>query len=407
MSPAWAVVLTFAVAALAAAAMLLVRRRAPEGSFFEDGDRAAGVFGVIATGFAVLLGLIVFLAFESYDESRAGAEDEARAVEQQFETAQFMPAAVQARLSRELTCYARYVVHSEWPRLESSGDDDVREVSPWGKAMFRTLKTVDAKTFSEQTAYDKWFDRNADRETARNERIHGAVGVIPGPLWVVLLFSSLTIFVFMMFFADSAERWYVQALMPAAVVAVMSATLFLINFLDDPFRSGFGGLKPVAMERTLDLLEEERLALGQGAPSRATPRAGRFRDLDRARTCAGPTGWRLSRSRWEARSSRSVRSWRSSDPVTQPQPPRSTSRGGSSSIPAATRRFSWRSTRGAGTLALVVLRAAPARLAERVRAVRRHAGIRHQPARFVSGRADHTGGESADMEPRGDGCCSS
>ena len=101
--------------------MLLVRRRAPEGSFFEDGDRAAGVFGVIATGFAVLLGLIVFLAFESYDESRAGAEDEARAVEQQFETAQFMPAAVQARLSRELTCYARYVVYSEWPRLEAVG----------------------------------------------------------------------------------------------------------------------------------------------------------------------------------------------------------------------------------------------------------------------------------------------
>ncbi len=265
MSPAWAVVLTFVTAVAAAGAMLLVRRRAPEGSFFEDGDRAAGVFGVIATGFAVLLGLIVFLAFESYDESRAGAEDEARAVEQQFETAQFMPAAVQPELSRDLTCYARYVVYSEWPRLEGSGDDDVREVSPWGKAMFRTLKTVEPKTVSEQTAYDKWFDRNADRETARNERIHGAVGVIPGPLWVVLLFSSLTIFVFMMFFADSRERWYVQALMPAAVVAVMSATLFLISFLDDPFRDGFGGLKPVAMERALDLLEEERLALGQGA----------------------------------------------------------------------------------------------------------------------------------------------
>ena len=266
MSPAWAVVLTFVTAVVAAGAMLLVRRRAPEGSFFEDGDRAAGVFGVIATGFAVLLGLIVFLAFESYDESRAGAEDEARAVEQQFETAQFMPAAIQPRLSSELTCYARYVVYSEWPRLEAAGDDDdVREVSPWGKAMFATLKTVDARTFTAQTAYDKWFDRNADRETARNERIHGAVGVIPGTLWVVLLFTSLTIFAFMLFFADSAERWYVQALMPAAVVAVMSATLFLISFLDDPFRDGFGGLKPVAMERALDLLEEERLALGQDA----------------------------------------------------------------------------------------------------------------------------------------------
>jgi hypothetical protein len=265
MSPTAAVIITLATAGLAAGAMLLVRRRAPEGSFFQDGDRAAGVFGVIATGFAVLLGLIVFLAFESYDESRGGAEDEARAVEQQFETAQFMPVAVQPQLSRDLTCYARYVVYTEWPRLEAAGDDEVHEVSPWGKAMFRTLRTIEPKTVSEQTAYDKWFDRNADRETARNERIHGAVGVIPPTLWVVLLFTSLTIFAFMMFFADSAERWYVQALMPATVVGVMSATLLLINFLDDPFRDGFGGLKPVAMQRTVDLLEGERLALGQGA----------------------------------------------------------------------------------------------------------------------------------------------
>ncbi|HEX5878737.1 MAG TPA: hypothetical protein VF468_10500, partial [Actinomycetota bacterium] len=45
--------------AVAVAAMLLVRRRAPEGSFFNDGDRASGVFGVLATGFSLLLGLIV------------------------------------------------------------------------------------------------------------------------------------------------------------------------------------------------------------------------------------------------------------------------------------------------------------------------------------------------------------
>ena len=59
-------------------AMLLVRRGAPEGSHFADGDRASGVFGVLATGFSVLLGFIVFLAFTTYDESRAGAEAEAR-----------------------------------------------------------------------------------------------------------------------------------------------------------------------------------------------------------------------------------------------------------------------------------------------------------------------------------------
>ena len=38
------------------AAVLSVRRQAPEGGYFDDGDRASGVFGVLATGFALLLG---------------------------------------------------------------------------------------------------------------------------------------------------------------------------------------------------------------------------------------------------------------------------------------------------------------------------------------------------------------
>ena len=85
---------------IAVAIMLLVRRRAPAGSHFNDGDRAAGVFGVLATGFSVLLGFIVFLAFSSYDASRTGAEDEAVIVAQQVETAQLLPASVSRRPHR-------------------------------------------------------------------------------------------------------------------------------------------------------------------------------------------------------------------------------------------------------------------------------------------------------------------
>src|SRR5512132_1241442 len=79
----WAIIITFGAAALAVTAMLLVRLRAPEGGYFEDGDRAAGVFGVLATGFSVLLGFIIFLAFESFDQSRSGAEQEALVLVQQ------------------------------------------------------------------------------------------------------------------------------------------------------------------------------------------------------------------------------------------------------------------------------------------------------------------------------------
>lgn len=250
------------VTAAAVAAMLLVRRRAPEGSFFSDGDRASGVFGVLATGFAILLGLIVVLAFTSYDESRSGAETEALLVNQQFETAQFLPADVRPILGDQLVCYARSVVHQEWPRLEDGTQGDT--INPWGAALFETLQSVDPETAPEQSAYDKWLDQTSEREAARSDRIHGAVGVIPGPLWLVLFFIAAIVFVYVLFFADSGERAVTQGLLMGAIVAAIVATLLVIGFLNQPFHPGLGSLQPVAMERTLDVLDQERAVVRAG-----------------------------------------------------------------------------------------------------------------------------------------------
>src|SRR6187455_3307392 len=109
----WASLVVLASAAIGIVAMLLVRRRAPEGSHFADGDRAAGVFGVLATGFALLSGFVVFLAFESYDTSRSGASSEARIVAHQYETVQLLPASAREQMAGQLVCYARDVVHNE------------------------------------------------------------------------------------------------------------------------------------------------------------------------------------------------------------------------------------------------------------------------------------------------------
>jgi hypothetical protein len=251
----WAALIVAAVSVVAVAAMLLVRRRAPEGSYFEDGDRAAGVFGVLATGFAVLLGFVVFLAFQSFDTSRSGAEREAQIVAEQFETAQLMPVAARSQLSGGLVCYARAVVHQEWPRMESGTLGDA--YNPWGVAMFRTLRTVEPQSASEQAAYGKWLDQRSDREDARADRTHGAEGVIPTPLWIVLFLSAGFIFVFMLFFADSGERAIVQATMMGSVAIVITSTLLLLWFLDNPYHHGAGGLRPAPMERTIGLLTHD------------------------------------------------------------------------------------------------------------------------------------------------------
>jgi hypothetical protein len=258
--------LVFVVVAVAIAvtALLLVRRRAPEGGFFTDGDRAAGVFGVLATGFSVLLGFVVFLAFESFDQSRTGASEEALVVAQQFETAQFLPLGVRARLSGELICYARSVVYEEWPRMEDGTEGDT--LNPWAAALFRTLKTTEPVTAAQQAAYQKWLDQTSDRELGRSDRLHGAQGVLPGPLWAILFFIAGVILIFMLFFADRGEHAVVQAVLIGSVVAVLCMTLLVIRQLESPYYSGPGALQPVAMKRTLVLLDEELAVAGGRVP---------------------------------------------------------------------------------------------------------------------------------------------
>ncbi len=264
MSLGIAILILIGVTAVAVVAMLLVRRTAPDGSYFHDGDRAAGVFGVLATGFAVLLGFVVFLSFTSYDAARAGAETEAFTVAQQIETAQFFPPTAAPELTVGLVCYARSVAGVQWERMESGSLGE--QVNPWGVELFETLRTVQPETASEQSAYDNWLAQNSTREQARNDRIHGAVGVIPGPLWLVLFLSAGLIFVFMLFFADSGERAVVQALLIGTVAAVITSMLLLLAFLDNPFHEGFGGLRPVAMERTLEIIDQQLAIAGQDDP---------------------------------------------------------------------------------------------------------------------------------------------
>jgi amino acid transporter len=258
-------VATLVITAITVTAMLLVRRRAPEGSYFTDGDRASGVFGVLATGFSVLLGFIIFLAFSSYDESRSGAEEEATIVAQQVQTAQFMPD-VAAELTGELVCYARNVAGPEWDALAAGTLGD--RINPWGAEMFLTISSVDPQTATEQSAYDRWMDQTSDREQARVARVHGAEGIIPLPLWLALIVISAVVFSYLLFFADPAEGRGTQAMLMGSVTVVIALLLQLLVFFDHPHGDGIGRLQPTAMERTLRLIDiqTEAVDLDVSAP---------------------------------------------------------------------------------------------------------------------------------------------
>jgi len=81
-------------------------------------------------------------------------------------------------------------------------------------------------------------------------------------LWIVLFLTAALIFVFVLFFADSGERAVVQALLMGTVVSTLAMMMLLLYALDNPFHSGIGGLRPVAMERALQIIDQELDVVG-------------------------------------------------------------------------------------------------------------------------------------------------
>jgi hypothetical protein len=248
----WAASIVVTATAVAVLALLLIRRWAPHGGHFSDTGRAAGVFGILATSFAVLLAFMIYLAFAAYDGTSSGADTEAELVAQQIETAQLLPSGQQLVLGSELVCYGRAVIHLEWPEMETGS---APPVNPWGPRIFATFRQIQPETDAQNAAYAKWLDQTSAREAARLDRISAVDGVIPAPLWFMLLISAGVVLAFVFFFADRGEGALVQAVQVGAVTAILVSSLLVVRFLDHPYAPGAGSIRPSAMEENLDRIQ--------------------------------------------------------------------------------------------------------------------------------------------------------
>ena len=69
----------------------------------------------------------------------------------------------------------------------------------------------------------------------------------------------------MLFFADSGEGAGAQAMLMGSATTVIVLTLLAINALDNPHGAALGRIEPVAMERSLRMLDRERAVVNDTA----------------------------------------------------------------------------------------------------------------------------------------------
>src|SRR5262245_5763644 len=211
--------------------------------------------------FSGVLAFVIFLALESYQRARSEAGVEAVAVTELDRVADAFPPLERARLQGGLVCYARAVIHDEWPAMRAGHESEL--VEAWVVELGDIVAATKPRNAREEAALGQWLDEEALRRDGRRGRIAEAIPFVPVPLWVVLGLGAFLVLAYMCVQADPREHPWVQGITIGSVAALVVAGLLVVAFLDRPYGDHQGGIRPTEMERTLKLMERE--------PGRAPP----------------------------------------------------------------------------------------------------------------------------------------
>jgi len=252
----WLLALIVAAGSAAAVGLMhLVRTRSKQDHFFIEIERGAGIFAFLGTAFAVILAFVVLAAFQSFNDAKSGAEEEATTVLQISRTAEFFPAAERDPVEGVLICYGRAVIHDDWPAMKEGHRSPV--VQTWVNAFQGDLKGLEPRTEAQKAAFLQILGEQDKRTDARRTRLAEANRAIPAPIWFFLGLGAFITVGFAMFFADRREGFIVQASLIAAIAALVVSGLLLVWFLDHPYENSSGSIKPDEMARELAIVQAE------------------------------------------------------------------------------------------------------------------------------------------------------
>src|SRR3954467_2518710 len=220
-----------AAAGVSVVVLLVVRRAIRDEATLQELDRRVStVFAFVGTAFAVLLAFVVLEAFNNYDQAREAADTEAVTVVQISRTADGFAPAQRNAFEGLLLCYARAVVHHDWPAMKN-GDLSSEEADLWSLRMRRAMLHINTETDLRYISYFQLMEEQDNRTAARETREAQAGRNVPPPMWFVLILGALLTIAGAITFVDPRGSALVQGGLVASVAALATASLLLVVFL--------------------------------------------------------------------------------------------------------------------------------------------------------------------------------
>jgi hypothetical protein len=233
--------------------LLWVARKSPGNERVASEVRAHDeAFEFLGVAYAVLLAFVVIQAYDSYNDAKSGAEVEADAILQMSRTAEAFAPDQAERLEGLLVCYGRAVIHHGWPAMEDGLDSNV--VNDWSTRFRRAAVGTKPSSYVQRASFRQLLEEEDQRIEGRRTRLAEATRTVPTALWVVLAVGGVLTIGWVILGSSRSGSFRVQIAIVSSVTVMVASILLLVWILDHPYAEESGGVAPIEMEHTLELI---------------------------------------------------------------------------------------------------------------------------------------------------------
>ena len=210
----------------------LLQRRLRSDMLRRHNDVAGYLFSAVGVLYAVVLGFVVVVVWQKYDNAVSNVENEVDAVGNLYHVVDAFTPATRSKIRSGLRGYVVTVVRVEWPMMArgqdvpNTGADQLEKVS----YMIDSFPAANWKEFAAQQAAIGNEQRLWD---ARRARLIDTVPAVPSVLWFALLAGAAAMVAFCYIFG--VENRPAQLMMTAILVGLIGILFVVIDEFSTPF----------------------------------------------------------------------------------------------------------------------------------------------------------------------------
>lgn len=204
-----------------------------------DHDVAGFIYALIAVIYGIALAFVTFAVWERFSAAGQTVTTEAAMVVAAYRDTETFPPRLRTEGQQTLRDYVKQVTAAEWTTHVGGG---AHRTPDRLNAVWDVWNQARPKRPEPQQRYDNVLERLHGLEEQRHMRHLSVEATLPGVFWPVLIIGAMITVGFSFLFRMNSVR--TQAIITAAVTALVAGSLFLIMSLNRPFT----GIETVSRE---------------------------------------------------------------------------------------------------------------------------------------------------------------